>query len=287
MEREKSMDKKGLVLEGGGMRGVFTAGVLDCFLDEEISFNDCFAVSAGACHACSYLSKQRGRALSTAIDYLDDKRYCSFYSLVTTGDLFGKDFVYYKIPNELYPIDNEAFLKCDTKFYAVITNCITGKAEYKLITDLKKDIEIVRASSSLPMVSKMVEIDSNPYLDGGISDSIPIKAAQRQKNDKIVVVLTRHEGYRKSENKLMPFIKLKYRKYPDLAEQIALRYKNYNDTIDYITEEERKGNIFVIRPPYDSGIERVEKNREKLKALYQLGYDTAKTQAAKLKEYLK
>lgn len=280
------MIKKGLVLEGGGMRGVFTAGVLDYFLDEKISFDDCFAVSAGACHACSYLANQRGRALAAAIDYLDDKRYCSFYSLITTGDLFGKDFVYYKIPNELYPIDNNAFMESGTKFYAVVTNCITGEAEYKRIEDLKKDIEIIRASSSLPMLSKMVSINSVPYLDGGISDSIPLKEAIKQKNDKIVVVLTRTEEYRKSANKLMCLFKLRYRKYPNLLNQITQRHENYNNTLEYISESEKKGEIFVIRPPYDTGIERIEKDREKLKVLYNLGYDTAKKQAAALKKYL-
>lgn len=280
------MSKNGLVLEGGGMRGVFTAGVLDCFLDENISFDECFAVSAGSCHACSYLTGQRGRAFATAVDYLSDKRYCSIYSLITTGDLFGKDFVYYKIPNELYPIDNEAFLKCKTKYYAVVTNCISGEAEYKQITDLKKDIEIIRASSSLPMLSKMVHINSVPYLDGGIADSIPVKEAERCGNNKIVVVLTRVEEYRKEANKLMPLINVKYRKYPHLINQIKMRHENYNDTIEYISEAEKRGEIFVIRPPYDTGIERIEKDRKKLEFLYKLGYDTAKKQVSELIEYL-
>ena len=278
---------KSLILEGGGMRGVFTAGVLDLFLDENIEFDKCFSVSAGACHACSFLSKQRGRAFSTAVDYLKDKRYCSLYSLITTGDIFGKEFVYYKIPNELYPIDNETFLKNKCEFYAVVTNCKTGEAEYIRINDLKKDIEYIRASSSLPLVSRIVKIGENDYLDGGISDSIPIKYSVEAGNKKNVVVLTREDGYIKEPNKMQGFIKLKYKKHPNLAEGIINRHKMYNETLEYIKEAEKRGDIFVIRPPVDLGIKRIEKDKEKLKALYDLGYNTAKESLAGLKEYLK
>lgn len=278
---------KSLILEGGGMRGIFTAGVLDCFLDENIEFDKCYAVSAGACHACSFLAKQRGRALKVSVDYLDDKRYCSLYSLITTGDLFGKEFVYYKIPNELYPIDNDAYLKNKCEFYSVVTNCKTGKAEYIRINDLKKDIEYIRASSSLPLVSRVVKIDGNDYLDGGISDSIPIKRSVGAGNEKNVVVLTREDGYIKEPNKMMGFMRLLYKKYPALSEAIEKRHKMYNETLEYIKEAEKREEIFVIRPPVTPGIKRIEKDGEILKELYDLGYKTAKENLDKLKRYLK
>ncbi|MDO5089503.1 MAG: patatin family protein, partial [Leptotrichiaceae bacterium] len=156
--------KTGLVLEGGGLRGIFTAGVLDFFLEKNIEFDRCIGVSAGSCHACSYLSKQYKRAYNVSVDYLDDKRYCSIYSLIKTGDLFGADFLYREIPDVLNPIDNEAYLKNNTEFQAVITNCHTGKAEYPYINDMKKDVNYIRASSSLPFLSQMVRINGELYL---------------------------------------------------------------------------------------------------------------------------
>lgn len=173
-----------LILEGGGMRGIFAAGAIDYLLDQEIRFDNVIGVSAGACHGCSYVCGQRGRAYATATDYLDEKDYCSMRSLRKTGDLFGADFLYYKIPQELYPIDNEAFLKSGIKFQAVVTNCETGEPEYPVIKDMFEDIEYVRASSSLPFLANMVEIDGKLYMDGGISDSIPLAQSLRQGNEK-------------------------------------------------------------------------------------------------------
>lgn len=265
-----------LVLEGGGMRGIFTAGVLDAFLDENLSFKRCFGVSAGACHACSFLSGQKKRAYKIGVDYLEDKRYCSFYSLVTTGDLFGAKFLYDEIPNKLNLYDYDAFNKNETKFFAVVTNCETGGAEYVKITDMKKDIIYIRASSSLPLLSRIVKIGKKKYLDGGVADSIPAKYSLLTGSGKSVVILTQHKGYRKEKNSLMGLMKLKYFRYPALVEKIKNRYINYNDTLDFIEEEEKKGNIFVIRPPEPLKIGRVEKNREVLNSVYELGYNEAK-----------
>lgn len=276
----------GLVLEGGGMRGVFTAGVTDFFLDKKIEFDSVIGVSAGSCHACSFVSKQRGRALSVSIDYLNDKEYCSVYSLLKTGDLFGAEMLYKKIPTTLYPIDNEAFEKSKTTFKAVITNCKTGEAEYPEVKHLVKSIRYVRASSSLPFVSRIVGINGQPYLDGGIADSIPIKQSIKDGNTKNVVVLTRDRKYRKNENKLIELARGKYFKYPNLVKALKNRYLVYNETLEFIFEEEKKGNIFVIAPSEPLDLGRVEKSRDKLIAAYNVGYNQAEKQYEEMMKYL-
>lgn len=280
--------KMGLVLEGGGMRGAFTAGVLDFFLDKKISFDTCMGVSAGSCHACSFLSKQRRRGFETNIDYLDDENYCSFKSLIKTGDLFNTEMCYKRIPEELNPYDYAAFDKNPTQFYAVVTNCITGEAEYKLIKDMRSGIYYVRASSSLPLLSRTVWLHKTPYLDGGIADSIPIKKSQELGNRKNVVVLTRDRKYRKGPNKVMLPARLRYgREFPKLVEKMQNRHLQYNETLDYLYEEEKKGNVLIICPDKPVEIGRIEKNREKLEQLYEEGYNTAKKQYSKMKEFLK
>lgn len=275
-----------LILEGGGMRGIFAAGVIDYLLDQEIRFDNVIGVSAGACHGCSFVCRQRGRAYATATDYLDDKEYCSMRSLRKTGDLFGADFLYYKIPKELYPIDNEAFLKSGTKFQAVVTNCETGKPEYPIIKDMFEDIEYVRASSSLPLLANMVEIDGKLYMDGGISDSIPLKQSIRQGNEKNVVVLTRPRDYRKKNSRAAAAAALKYRKYPKMAAALRSRTKTYNETLDFIAAEEAAGRAFVIAPMGPLSIGRTERDRNKLRAAYQEGYFVAEGLAEKMNAFL-
>ncbi len=270
------MYKGGLVLEGGGMRGVYTAGVLDFFIDKDIFFENIYGVSAGICHACSYLSKQRNRAYRVMVDYLDDKRYASFYSLVTTGDYFGVKMIYDEIPNELYPYDKETFEKYKGNLYSVVTNMNTGKAEYIKLKDMDKDLIYVRASSSLPLLSRIVKVGDKEYLDGGIADSIPIKRAMEGGNKKNVVVLTQPKEYRKSKNKLLPVMKIKYKKYPNFVDAMANRHINYNNTLDMIEKEEKNGNVFVIRPSESLNITRLEKNKDKLESLYNLGFNDAK-----------
>lgn len=270
------MYKGGLVLEGGGMRGVYTAGVLDFFIDKDIFFENIYGVSAGICHACSYLSKQRNRAYRVMVDYLDDKRYASFYSLVTTGDYFGVKMIYDEIPNALYPYDKETFEKYKGNLYSVVTNMNTGKAEYIKLKDMDKDLIYVRASSSLPLLSRIVKVGDKEYLDGGIADSIPIKRAMEGGNKKNVVVLTQPKEYRKSKNKLLPVMKIKYKKYPNFVDAMANRHINYNNTLDMIEKEEKNGNVFVIRPSESLNITRLEKNKDKLESLYNLGFNDAK-----------
>jgi predicted patatin/cPLA2 family phospholipase len=278
--------KTALVLEGGGMRGVFTAGVLDFFHNKALHFDMLFGVSAGACHACSFLSGQYKRAFDVSCDYLNNKNYCGAYSLIKTGDLFGVKMIYDDIPNRLNPYDYNAFLENKTAFYAVVTNCITGKPEYKRIADMRTDLIHVRASSSLPGVSRLVYIDGVPYLDGGISDSIPVRESLRRGANKTVIVLTQHDGYRKNPSGMLAYIKLKYRKYPKLIACIKNRHVVYNKTLDYIEEQADVGSVFVIRPQEPLRVGRIEKDRGKLKATYDKGYSAAAHCYGQLKHYL-
>lgn len=270
------MIESGLVVEGGGMRGIYTAGVLDFFMEKNIYFDDCYGVSAGACHLSSYLSKQIGRSLKVTLDYINDKRYCSINSLIKTGDMFGVEMLYNRIPNELVLYDYETFNKFKGNFYSVVTNCKTGKAEYMKIQDMKEDIVTVRASSSLPLLSRIVEINGEEYLDGGITDSIPIKKSIEDGHHKNVVILTRDKTYRKSKASFLNIFKIKYKKYPNLVKAIEDRYKMYNNTIDFIEEKRKSGEVFVIQPKEPVNISRVEKDKTKLKALYDEGYNDAK-----------
>ena len=279
-------EKTGLVLEGGGLRGIFTAGVLDFFLEKNIEFDGCIGVSAGSCHACSYLSKQYKRAFNVSVDYLDDKRYCSMHSLITTGDLFGVDFVYGEIPNKLNPIDNEAFMKSRTRFQAVITNCRTGEAEYPDVKDFRTDTVYIRASSSLPFLSKMVKINGELYLDGGVSDSIPIKKSIENGNTKNIIIMTRDKKYRKKQSKLGKISAIRYKKYPKFVELMNTRFSRYNEILEYIYELERQEKVFIIQPETPLNLGRIEKNREKLTNVYNIGYKEAEKRYSAMMEYL-
>jgi predicted patatin/cPLA2 family phospholipase len=276
----------GIVFEGGGLRGIFSAGVIDYFLDEHIGFDHVIGVSAGACHACSFLSGQRGRSYAVSTDYLDDKRYMSVESLAKTGDLFGVDFIYHKIPEELYPLDNEHFKESGVTFRAGVTNCVTGEAEYPIVRDMIKDVDLVRASSSLPLLARMVYINGTPYMDGGIADSVPIRASEAFGCEKNVVVLTRPVGYRKKPERLTKVIAMKYRKYPKMIEALRRRDEVYNETMDYIDEGVRKGTIFRIAPLGELPVGRLDKDPVKLRKAYLEGYFVAEGLGDKLREFL-
>ncbi len=277
--------KVGLVLEGGAMRGLYTAGVLDAFLDYEIKVGGIMGVSAGALFGVNYPSKQRGRTLRYNKKYVNDKRYMGFGSLIKTGNIINKEFAYYEIPFKLDKFDEETFEKSGIDFYAVVTNVVTGKAEYPLIKNCEKEIEMLRASSCMPIVSKIVEIGKKKYLDGGIADSVPYEKMMELGYDKIIVVLTRDMEYRKKKtNQLVP--KLFYKKYPKLVETINNRYKDYNDSLDRLVELEKEKKVFVIRPSINLHVKRIEKNVDKLQAIYDLGIKDVKDCLKKLREYL-
>lgn len=270
------MFQAGLVLEGGGFKGVYTSGVLDFFLDKGIMFSSCYGVSAGACSLCSFLSGQRGRAYHVTVDYLEDKNYCSLYSLIKTGDLFGADMCYRKIPDELYPYDYETYEKYQGTFYSVVTNIESGQPEYIPVKDMKNEIDAVRASASLPLVSRNVSFQGKLYLDGGISDAIPLRQSIKDGNRKNVVIMTKEVGYRRKPSSMTSLIKLRYRKYPKVYELMKNRHTVYNETLDFIEEQVKKGSTFLIQPRKASEVGRIEKDRVKLKALYEEGYQEAK-----------
>ena len=280
------MYQAGLVLEGGGMKGIYTAGVLDFFLDKGIEFSSCYGVSAGACHLCSFLSKQRGRAYDISVDYLDDPNYCSVSSLLKTGDLFGVKMCYDDIPNRLNPYDYKAFDSYRGRAFAVVTNIVTGQPEYLRLRDMHKDIAAVRASASLPLVSRKVEIGGKLYLDGGLSDSVPILRSILDGNRKNVVVLTKEVGYRREPSKHLELIRIRYAKYPKIYELMKNRHVAYNRMLDYLAAQEENGQAFVIRPQKKSGVGRVEKDKEKLRLLYEEGYREAGENYGRLMAYL-
>ena len=280
------MSNIGLILEGGGMRGAFTAGVLDCCMAHGVWFKDVDDVSAGACQACSYLCNQPGRGLRVWVDYIDDPRFCSMKSLLTTGDLFGAELNYDLVPRKLDPLDNETFLKSGARFTAVVTDVQTGAPAYIPIRDMFEDIEAVRASASLPLISNMVEYHGKKYLDGGVSDSIPIKKAIADGCDRNVLVLTQAPGYRKEPNKALGAMKLKYRDYPHLVEAVARRHIMYNDTLDFIERQVAAGKLFVLRPDQKPGVGRVERDPKKLRHLHDTGYAVARREMPRLRAFL-
>ncbi|HDR1061752.1 patatin family protein [Pasteurella multocida] len=277
--------KVGLVLEGGGMRAMFTAGVLDVFLTENVQVDGIVAVSAGVLFGVNYPAKQYGRALRYNKKYLNDKRYMGWHSLLTTGNIVNKDFAFYELPFTLDPFDGETFRQSKIDFYATLTNVQTGEAEYVKLDDVFNEMEVLRATSAMPFVSKMVEINGQYYLDGGIADSIPLKKCQALGYDKIIVVLTRPLEYRKKPTPSWIF-NLFYRDYPHLVEKLKTRYQNYNDTVEEIIRLNNNKDIFVIRPSHHLPIGRIEKDVEKVQAMYDLGITDAKREMAALKAFL-
>lgn len=275
----------GLVLEGGAMRGLYTAGVLDVFLDNNIKVDGIIGVSAGVLFGVNYVSKQKGRAIRYNKKFAKDKRYMGIRSLITTGNIINKDFAYYEIPTKLDIFDEETFEKSNTDFWATITNIETGEAEYIKLEKPIDQMEVLRATSAMPLVSKIVEWDNKKYLDGGVSDSIPVEKCKSMGYDKIIVVLTRTIEYRKKKaNRLLA--KVKYKKYPKLVRTMENRYKKYNETVEKIIDMENKKEIFVIRPSKDLGLKRIEKDVDKLQAMYDLGISDCNQCLEELKEYI-
>lgn len=285
---DMAMYQAGLILEGGGMKGLYTAGVIDFFLDKGISFSSVYGVSAGACSMCSYLSGQRGRARDVCIDYLGDKRYCSVESLLTTGDLFNVEMNYHLVPECLNPYDYEAFQRYQGKAYSVATDIVSGRPAYFRIRDMKKDMVKIRASASLPLVSRNVRIGSGLYLDGGLSDSIPIQKSVTDGNRKNVVVMTKEIGFVRKQAKplMLQLVGIRYRRYPRVAELMRRRYEHYNEQVAYVERLQESGQVFLIRPKAPTGVGRVEKDAEKLRRLYRQGYEDAAARHGELLAFL-
>ena len=265
----------GLVLEGGGMRGVFTSGVLDCFLDHDITFPYCASVSAGACNGLSYMSKQRGRAKKSNIDLLQKYRYIGMKYLWTQHSILDREFLYDKLPHELLPFDYAACFANPMEFEMAVTNCLTGKAEY--LTDRSSEtrlIQIAKATSSLPYVCPVVWVDHKPMLDGGIVDSIPVERAMAKGYALNVAVLTRNRGYRDTgrDIKNPPYI---YRRFPRLRLALSKRHALYNQQLELVENLEDEGRLLAIRPKRPLEVGRLESNIDRLTALYEEGYECA------------
>ena len=279
--------KKGLVLEGGAMRGMFTCGVIDVMMENNIDFDGIIGVSAGAGFGCNYKSKQIGRGVRYNLRFCKDKRYCGFHSLITTGNLFNAEFCYQTIPTKYDVFDEKTFYENPMQFIAVCTDIETGKPYYKSFDEKEENMfEWFRASASLPLVSTIVEIDGMKLLDGGIVDSIPIRHMEEIGYEKNIVVLTQPKGYVKKKNNAMPLIKAAFKKYPEFVKAVGNRHNMYNETLEYIQKKEEAGEIFVIRPDKSLGINRMEKKPENLKRVYNIGRKTAEKYLNEIIKYL-
>ena len=280
--------KLGLVMEGGAMRGLFTAGVIDVFLENGIRTDGVIGVSAGATFGCNYLTEQKGRPLRYCIRFCKDPRFCSVPSLLLTGDMFGAEFCYHTIPDELDPIDNDTFLKNGTPFYIVCTDVHTGKAVYHQCRDMcsREELEWVRASASMPLCSRIVKAGNYEMLDGGIADSVPLKYFEYKGYARNIVILTQPADYVKQPNTTMPLVRQIYRNYPNLIRAMERRHTVYNRQIAYVIEAEQAGRAFVIRPPEKLPVSHLTHDPDVMRAVYTTGQQTAIQRLAALREFL-
>lgn len=264
--------KTGLVLEGGGMRGLFTAGMMDVMMENGIRFDGIVGVSAGASFGCNYKSHQIGRVLRYNVRFKDDPRYMGLRSLLRTGNLVAAEFSYHTLPKELDVFDFEAYNNDPAEFHVVCTDVETGKPVYQRLDFMDdKGLEWIRASASMPLVSKPVEIDGKLLLDGGISDSIPIKYFQEQGFERNLVILTQPKGFYKKKTKLMPLFHLFSSRYPAIVEAMSRRHLMYNEELAYLEEQERLGKILLVYPQDTLPIGRTEQNEEKMRRIYAMG----------------
>ena len=259
----------GLVLEGGAHRAIYTAGVLDVFMENGVTFDGVIGVSAGAIHGCAFVSGQRGRSINYTLKYAADKRYMSLYSLVTTGNMVGEQFCYHELPEKLFPFDHQTFEKSATKFYVTCSNLETGEAEYIYCDELRTKMPYLRASASMPFVSQTSHINGKSYLD-----------------DKCVVVQTRNAGYRKSKNKLAWLAHIVYRHYPRFIEAITNRHIMYNKEMADIEQMQKEGKVFVIQPSRYEKISHTEKNPDVLRKVYELGRADALAALPAMRQFL-
>lgn len=279
--------KTGLIMEGGAMRGLFTCGVTDILMEHDIIFDGAIGVSAGALFGANYKSHQIGRAVRYNKRFCKDYRYGSFRSFLQTGDLYHADFCFREIPEKLDPFDSESYRKNPMDFYVVCTDVNTGKAIYHLCPDgSAEDIQWMRASGSMPLVSRIVELDGQQLLDGGMADSVPIRYFEQLGYNRNVIILTQPRGYIKKKSSLLPLMGIMMKKYPEMIKVMANRHTVYNETLQYIEKQEQAGKVFVIRPPKALGIHRTEKNADELERVYQIGYKTTLECLPKLKAFL-
>ncbi len=284
----ETKERIGLVMEGGAMRGLFSAGVADVLIEGNIDIDGVVGVSAGACFGCNVKSRQIGRTLRYNMKYCNDKRYCSFSNLLKTGDMFGVDFCYRQLPFELDVFDMKTFAKNPMEFYVVCTDVKTGKAVYKKCEKADEDdLTYFRASASMPLVSRVVEApDGSLLLDGGISDSIPLEFFENNGYSKNIVILTQPRGYVKSKNKMMPLIRWNLRKYPEMIKAVANRHIVYNTQTEYVYEAEKQGRALVLVPSEKLPVGRIEHDPENLRKVYEIGRQTALARLSEIKEFV-
>ena len=279
--------KTGLVMEGGAMRGMFTAGVIDVLMEHGIDFDGAIGVSAGACFGCNYKSKQIGRVIRYNTRFSRDKRYGGFRVLLKTGDYYSREFCYQEVPTKYDIFDFDTFEANPMEFYIVCTDVDTGKAVYHRQENRNDHgFEWIRASASMPLVSRMVEIDGRKYLDGALADSIPVRYFESIGYDRNVVILTQPLGFRKRPDTLLPVMKLYYKAFPNLVASMTGRHVQYNASLDYIARKEAAGELLVIRPPEKLPISRTEKDPEKLRLVYEIGRNTAEARISEIQAYL-
>lgn len=284
----KNVHKTALVLEGGAMRGIYTAGVLDVLLKNKIYVDAVIGVSAGSIHGCSYVSEQYERSISYYKECRNDYRFLSFKSWFKSGNICDTDYCYGEVPNKIYPFDHDTFEKSKTKFYVTITNVETGEPEYVHLKSLRgKNIDYLRASASMPVVSQIVEIDGKKYLDGGMSDSIPIEYFRSLGYDKCIIVKTKDKSYKKTKEKILPIAKKVYKNYPKFYEKLKTRHIDYNNQIKLIRELEEKQEVLVIEPSKKLKISRLEKNMENIIDAYNQGIIDAGNKLKDIKKFLK
>lgn len=283
----ETKNKTGLVLEGGGLRALFSEGVFDVMLENGITFDGMIGVSAGASIGCNFKTRQIGRGLRYNADFAHDPKYIGFRSWIKTGDIVSKDYGYHTIPTELDIVDTETYSSNPIEFYLVCTDADTGEAVYRQVSDLDYEgLEWMRASSSMPIVSRPVCIDGMRLLDGGIADSIPLRYFQGLGYGKNLVILTQPKGYKKKLTRLIPLFYVFCRHYPKITEAMKHRHEMYNRELDYIAEEEKKGNALVICPDDTLPIGRLEMNPEKMKKVYEMGLATGRDCLCRIKDFM-
>ncbi len=279
--------KKALVLEGGALRGLFSAGVMDVMMEHGITFDGVVGVSAGAAFGSNYVSGQPGRAIRYNKRFAKEWRYCSIRSWLATGDLFGAEFAYHIVPSQLDIFDNEAFENSTTAFYLVCTDVETGKAVYKRCDKGGHDFyDWVRASASMPFVSRIVELEGHKMLDGGVADSIPLRFMEDEGYSRNVVVLTQPEGYQKQHNRLMPLLRISLRKYPEMVEALDKRHLMYNEQTAYVKKREAEGDAFVIRPDAPLPIGHTSHDPVEMQHVYDLGRKKAEQKIQEIEDFL-
>jgi predicted patatin/cPLA2 family phospholipase len=276
-----------LILEGGGLRGVYTSGVLRWMMDAELWLSPVIGVSMGACNGANYVSRQRERNRIVNIRFVNDRRYLSYLRLAAGGELFGMDFIFDDIPHRLVPFDFQVFMESEAEFWTTATDCLTGEPVYFEKTEVgAESMTVLRASCALPFIARPVHYQGRVLMDGGIADPVPIRKSLADGNRGNVLVLTQPKGYRKTASRLARLAPVRYPALRGMCEALAVRHLRYNETMDFIDDLEDRGEVFVIRPAAPIGAGRVERDKDKLHAAYDQGYSDALERGGNLRAYL-